>query len=61
MLSDIKLYYEYNGAKFLFHYGFQAVILYRLGHWAFYHQRLVNPLWYILFDFKIIPQINCRH
>jgi len=60
MISDVKLYYEYVGVKFLFHYGFQAIILYRLGHWAFYHLKWINPLWYIYLVLKLFHMLIAK-
>lgn len=47
IFRDIKFYFQKVGVTFLINPGFQAILLYRLGHWAYYHNRLINPFWYL--------------
>jgi serine O-acetyltransferase len=57
MLSDFRFYYSRYGVSFLFDFGFQALILYRIGRWSFLNRRVVNPFWYVYLVLKGIHKI----
>lgn len=53
MIRDFKFYYKKLGAGFFLNLGFLSILLYRMGRWAYLHNRFVNPVWYIYLILKL--------